>query len=130
MEEYNEENEFEDFDNSEDIKELSERMRIAMIEKSVDMNYKRMMSNGFSIKNIKTFTDAEKKEVIETLQYMINFYEEGSKATAVISSVMREWINPPFKAACRALILSGPPATPTTCFIFRKVSRRIEISLW
>ena len=53
MEEYNEENEFEDFDNSEDIKELSERMRIAMIEKSVDMNYKRMMSNGFSIKNIK-----------------------------------------------------------------------------
>ena len=76
MEEYNEENEFEDFDNSEDIKELSERMRIAMIEKSVDMNYKRMMSNGFSIKNIKTFTDAEKKEVIETLQYMINFYEE------------------------------------------------------
>jgi hypothetical protein len=76
MEEYNDENEFEDFDNSEEIKELSERMRTAMIEKSVEQNYKRMLHNGFSVKNIITFSETEKKEIIETLQYMIDFYEE------------------------------------------------------
>ena len=93
-EEYNED-EFENFDNSEEIKELSERMRVSMIAKSVDANYEHIIRKGFSANQIIQFTPSEKDEVIETLQFMINFYEEDEvyEKCAILFKVLNAFNN-------------------------------------
>jgi len=93
-EEYNED-EFENFDNSEEIKELSERMRVEAITKSVDENYKHIIRKGFSADQILEFSPSEKIEIIETLQFMINFYEQDEvyEKCAILFKVLNAFNN-------------------------------------
>lgn len=72
---FDEYNDFEEFDNSEEIREAAERAREAFIIRAVQENYKRITAKGFTANNIKEFTLGELKEVRETIEYMIEYFE-------------------------------------------------------
>lgn len=74
--EYNDYEEYENFDNSEDIKAAAERAREAMLEKSVHVNYNHITGKGFLGSDLKILEAHEKVQIIETIEYMIEFYEE------------------------------------------------------
>ena len=74
--EYNDYEEYENFDNSDEIREAAERAREAMIAKSVQMNYRHIIGKGFSGEDLKSLDGREMAEVIETIEYMVNFFEE------------------------------------------------------
>ena len=73
--EYNDYEEYENFDNSDEIREAAERAREAMIAKSVEMNYKHIVGKGFSGMDLKLLEPQEKVQVIETIEYMVDFFE-------------------------------------------------------
>jgi len=74
--EYNDYEEYENFDNSEEIKAAAERAREAMLEKSVHVNYNHITGKGFLGEDLKSLDAHEKAQIVETIEYMIEFYEE------------------------------------------------------
>lgn len=75
-EEYNDYEEYENFDNSEEIKEAAERARQAMIVKAIEENYTKLTTKGFSQANIEQWSIEECGELIDTIRYMIEYYED------------------------------------------------------
>jgi hypothetical protein len=74
--EYNDYEEYENFDNSEEIIEAAERAREAMLEKSVHMNYHAIVEKGALGSDLKRLPDNEFMELVETIEFMIEFYEK------------------------------------------------------
>ena len=74
--EYNDYEEYENFDNSEEIIEAAERAREAMLEKSVHMNFFAIVEKGALGSDLKRLPDSEFIELIETIEFMIEFYEK------------------------------------------------------
>lgn len=74
-EEYNDYEEFENFDNSEEIKEAAERAREAMIVRAIEENYTKLATKGFSQANVEQWSIEEIAQVMDTIEYMINYYE-------------------------------------------------------
>lgn len=75
-EDYNDYEEYENFDNSKEIIEAAERAREAMIIKSIHENYEKLTQNGFSQKNVEQWAIEEISELLDTLTYMIEYFEE------------------------------------------------------
>ena len=76
MEEYNDYEEYENFDNSEEIKEAAERAREASLKRAISENYEKLTSKGFSSNQIKLWSIREVEDMVETIVYMINYFEE------------------------------------------------------
>ena len=74
--EYNDYEEYENFDNSEEIIEAAERAREVLLEKSVHMNYQSIVKKGALGSDLKRLPDNEFIELIETIEFMIEFYEK------------------------------------------------------
>ena len=74
--EYNDYEEYENFDNSKEIIEAAERAREAMIIKSIHENYDKLTQNGFSQKNVEQWSIEEISDLLDTLTYMIEYFEE------------------------------------------------------
>ena len=75
-EDYNDYEEYENFDNSKEIIEAAERAREAMIIKSIHENYEKLTQMGFSQKNVEQWSIEEISELLDTLTYMIEYFEE------------------------------------------------------
>ena len=75
-EDYNDYEEYENFDNSKEIIEAAERAREAMIIKSIHENYEKLTQNGFSQKNVEQWSIEEISDLLDTLTYMIEYFEE------------------------------------------------------
>jgi len=76
FDEYNDYEEYENNGYEKDIQEAAERAREAMIAKSVDTNYNHITGKGFLAKDLKDMSSSESDQVVETIEFMINFYEE------------------------------------------------------
>ena len=88
--EYNDYEEYENFDNSDEIIQAAERAREAMLEKSVHVNYNHITGKGFLGSDLKQLEAHEKVQIIETIQYMIEFYEsrESYERCAVLVNAL------------------------------------------
>ena len=75
-EEYNDYEEYENFDNSEEIKEAAERAREAMIVRAIEENYIKLSTKGFSKANVQQWSIEEISDVMSTIQYMLEYYED------------------------------------------------------
>ena len=75
-EEYNDYEDYENFDNSKEIIEVAERAREAMIIKSIHENYDKLTQRGFSQSNVEQWSIEEISELLDTLTYMIEYFEE------------------------------------------------------
>lgn len=73
--EYNDYEEFEGFDNSEEIKAAAERAREAMIVKAIKENYEKLTTKGFSQTNIDQWSIEEIADLMDTVTYMIEYFE-------------------------------------------------------
>jgi len=76
MEDYEDYEDYENFDNSEDIKEAAERAREAVLKKAISENYIKLITRGFSEVTVLDWNHNEIEDIMETINYMINYFEE------------------------------------------------------
>jgi len=76
MEEYNDYEEYENFDNSQEIKEAAERAREAALKKAIAENYVKLTTKGFNAQQIALWSISEIEDMMSTITYMIEYFEE------------------------------------------------------
>lgn len=76
---YDEFEDYDDFDNSDEIREAAERARASMIVKAINENYTKLVTKGFSGENVERWGEREIQEMMETLTFMIQHFEEDEE---------------------------------------------------
>jgi len=94
-EEYNDYEEYENFDNSQEIKEAAERAREAMIIKAIEENYTKLTTKGFSQENVEQWSIEEISQVMDTINYMVEYYEgiEAYEKCAILMKAFKSLAN-------------------------------------